>query len=217
MSSLATASLPIMYFHPTLGSLRDILDSFYQGDLEFGNMQSQTDGMKLPQRALAQVRAYRTQLQNPYACMEELEELAAVEESALHRSGNPWASLSMWDGHEDALATRPNVAPAAITQSHATKRLEPSLSKEKFRRGCTQIFLSYVPRLQARRITSRHRHFIDRNEGRSGHIRHRLLEELGRYDLHRMKDLRPHFNREDLDGLMDQKLRAIEARVLGGK
>lgn len=152
-------------------------------------------------------------LGNPYAFIEDLEEeaeaRAAPARSALHRSGNPYASLAAWDGDDgdeqrQALAPPPAPRPATIREF---------LSKEDFRAEASRIFMSYVPPHLPRRLPQHQRDFIARNHARSGKVRHRIIQALRRYDLSTTPGIAQQFNREYKDHWDERKLRAIEAQV----
>lgn len=182
--------------------------------LVFSELQSQTQLMRDVKR-FHQLRSARADLQNPYAYMDELEEFA--EETPLHRSGNPYASLSIIEDDDipHYISGIENTAvQLAANPPKPSISAKPFLAKETFRRRATRIFEGYVPRHQQRRIKPHHRHFIERNEDRPGDVRWRLAAELSRYDLSDLKAVRPHFNRELPDDLSENKLLEMEAKVL---
>jgi len=159
---------------------------------------------------LEKIRAYRRALQNPYACLEDLEEIGALapdermaaqppRERDASESGNPYASLTPW-WDVDAPARAVDLAPKA--QKDATE--------EEFAQYCRRVFRQYRPRHGSRTLRPHEQAFIERNVGASGRRRRSLMNELARYDLGNV--VKSHFNRENSE-LSAQKLAEIESRV----
>lgn len=67
----------------------------------------------------------------------------------------------------------------------------------------------YIPAEERRQLRPRYREFIQRNRQRTGRERHRVLKRLREYDISKVANFTPYFNRED-DPLTAEKLKAIE-------
>ena len=161
-------------------------------------------------RPISVIRAARKGLENPYAHSEDLEEHA---QSALFRSGNPYATLAGWDGAEDGGQIETIVTPRAAARPPLKRSIKAELSKADFRSECQRIFFPYVPPHLPRRIPQHQRDFIARNERRSPSVRFCLAQSLRRYDLSNTPGISPQFNRELPVEISELKLRRLEAEI----
>lgn len=152
-------------------------------------------------------------LGNPYAAIQfeeeyaelELRPLNAHERSYVRRLGNQYAPLS--------IGIVSDKSTEAVGRRSAARN---GVSASAFAAECRRIFKQYIPLLENGRLRQHYKEFIERNQKRSALARQYLVNELQRYDLARIGDVRGHFNREDHD-LTSDKLRQIESKVIGDK
>lgn len=158
------------------------------------------------------IRAYVRRSENPYASIGVMDDPDVHSESVFSEQerayGRELQNQYVW------LSLRNNGDPSPITAATVKRKkaTEESLSKVEFRARCRQIFKYYIPALEQGRLRSHHRDFITRNESRSGTARHRLLQQLEKYNLSNVPGLNAHFNRER-DSLTEAKLRMVEQSI----
>jgi hypothetical protein len=92
---------------------------------------------------------------------------------------------------------------------------EQELSATAFEARARAILRQYMPAAEGRSLRPSFRDFISRNKLRSGRVRHRLIQSLGRFDLTDMQGLQTQFNRDHSEQDTDRRLIEIEQQALG--
>jgi hypothetical protein len=160
-------------------------------------------------------------LQNPYAELSIEGEISPRREY-IHRLQNPYASIEISEElllsqgaqttlGEDASLKEPfisGVEAVRSTKGSVFRSDKPGVSKSDFETGCRRIFGQYIPLDGNRRLRPEYQEFIIEGKAKDPQRRAAILEELERYDLVLLGNVKPYLNREresDLRG----KLRAI--------
>jgi hypothetical protein len=107
------------------------------------------------------------------------------------------------DGNRDA-------PPVGVVSEESAE-----LSATAFESRARRIFRQYTPAADRHRLRPSFRDFISRNKLRSGRVRHRLIQSLGRFDLSETQSMQAQFNRDHSDQETDRKLAEIEQQALG--
>jgi hypothetical protein len=160
-------------------------------------------------------------LQNPYAEL-SIEDETSPRREYIHRLQNPYASIEISEEvllrraaqttpGEDASLKEPVISGIEAfrsTKGSVFRSDKPGVSKSDFEMGCRRIFRQYIPLDGGRRLRPEYQEFILEGKTKSPQRRAAILQELERYDLAVLGNVKPYLNRERESNLRG-KLRAI--------
>ena len=160
-------------------------------------------------------------LENPYAEL-SIEDETSPRREYIHRLQNPYASIDVSEGVpliqgaqatscDDVGLNEPvisGIEAVESTKGSVFRSDKPGASKSDFETGCRRIFRQYIPLDGGRRLRLEYQEFIIEGKEKSPQRRAAILQELERYDLASLGNVKPYLNRERENDLRG-KLRSI--------
>lgn len=159
---------------------------------------------------MSSAKDYLRRQENPYAKLSVDDELDP-RRAFIRLLQNPYAVIETSDDSFFAPVVADQINPTTVGELELspTESKRRSISQADFATRCRSIFMQYTPLANgSRRLQPAYQDFIVRAKKKEGRDRFAILQELDRFDLSVLGDIRPQLNRER-EAALRAKLTAI--------